>query len=74
MLGYLRARFPLSPNSATPNEIGSSLTELGLSPVEVEEVVDFFLAVDAQRFFLGGEGSDSLATEAGTLISRLEST
>ena len=72
VLGYLRARFPLSPAAATPSEIGAALTELGMPSSEADAVAGFFRACDAARFAPPGEASTSLAIAAEALVTRLE--
>ena len=72
VLGYLRARFPLSPAAATPIEIGAALTELGLHSSESDAVADFFRACDAARFAPPGEVCTSLEIAADALVTRLE--
>jgi hypothetical protein len=72
VLSYLRARFPLAPAATTPTEIGVALADQGLEAVEVEAVVEFFRACDAERFDLRSEENESLALDAAALISRLE--
>lgn len=72
VLGYLRARFPLSTAAATPGEIGAALLEVGLPSSESNSVADFFRACDAARFARPGERDLSLAIDAGALIARLE--
>lgn len=72
VLGYLRARFPLAPAATTPTEIGAALVDQGLEPVEVDAVVEFFRACDAERFDFRSEANESLALDAAALISEME--
>ncbi len=72
VLGYLRARFPLPPSATTPGEIDSALAETGLEPEQVEAVVEFLRACDAERFDPGSAANGSLAADASALVARLE--
>jgi hypothetical protein len=73
VLGYLRARFPLSPAATTPTELGLALVNVEVPPELADEVSDFFRSCDASRFAPLGDGS-RLTGEAIALISRLEAT
>lgn len=72
VLGYLRARFPLSAEAATPTEIDSALTGVGLAAAQVDAVIDFLRLSDAHRFAQGGGISDAVAAKAAALINQLE--
>lgn len=71
-LGYLRARFPLPPGATTPGEVHSALAELGLDSEQVEAVVAFLRACDAERFDHASVVNESLAADATALVARME--
>jgi hypothetical protein len=72
VLGYLRARFPLPPGTATPPEVGAAMAELGAPAEDCAAVASFLRECDAARFAPAGDNGVSLAADAEALVSRLE--
>ena len=72
VLGYLRARFPLTSAATTPGEIGAALIVLGLSTDECNTVAEFFRTSDAARFAPTRDDGASLANNAASLVAQLE--
>jgi hypothetical protein len=72
VLGYLRARLPLSPGASTPSEIAVALGELRIAEVDCATVAEFFRACDAARFAPRDDHVLTLGADAEALITRLE--
>ena len=72
VLGYLRMRFPLAPDAVTPTEVGTALTDLDIPSPEVDAVVEFLRACDAERFAPRSGEVGPLMAEAVAIVNRLE--
>lgn len=72
VLGYLRSRFALAPGNETPIEVGEGLSSAGLPVADADAAVAFLRRCDEARFAPNGVNPLSLASDAETLLARLE--